>query len=206
MTSASSPDPTPDLQPELQPKPQKPAPDLEFEELETALPALDVIPRPAPVVAPVVQPVAKAADPDELTPFPLDQVAPITDTATDTTAETTTETATADATSTVAAPAPDTSSLTDKLLVSFFKLWAKTVGEPADPNRAIIGLSVLSLTTLIVLSRIYGFIDQLPILAPVFELVGFFYSISVLIRYIRSKEDRSDLGKTVDDLKKKLLG
>ena len=111
MTSASSPDPIPDLQPELQPKPQKPAPDLdfdEFDEIETALPALDVIPHPAPVVTPVVEPVAKVADPDGLTPFPFDQVVPATNTKTDaktdTKTETVTEIPTTDATSDVAAP------------------------------------------------------------------------------------------------------
>ncbi len=204
MTSASSPEPNPDLQlemqperqPELQPAPVKPAPELEFEpELETALPALDVIPHPAPVVAPTI-----AVDTETVVSAP---VATPEAAAADVAPSVAADSVAAD---TASASNPDDSSLTDKLVANFFKLWARAVGEPADPNRAIIGLSVLSLTTLLVLSRIYGFIDQLPVLAPVFELVGFFYSISLVIKYIRSAEDRSNLTQTVDDVKKKLLG
>lgn len=224
MTSPSSPDSTPDLQPALQPEPAKPVTSLEFDEPETALPTLDVIPHEAPVAEPIVEIATKVPVTKTKTVSKIDELAPLDEeflphvvTTKDTKTSTTTVTDTTTATPTTAPEttpeiAPETvaastsNTFTANLLANFFKLWARAVGAPADPNRAIIGFSVLSLVTLILLSRVYAFIDQLPVFAPAFELVGFFYTISVVIRYIRSAEDRSDLGKTINDLKEKFLG
>ncbi len=49
-------------------------------------------------------------------------------------------------------------------------------------------------------------VDDIPLLAPLFEMVGFGYTIWFVYRYLLKAENRQELGKEVENLKGQIVG
>lgn len=49
-------------------------------------------------------------------------------------------------------------------------------------------------------------VDDIPLLAPLFEMVGFGYTIWFVYRYLLKAESRQELGKEVENIKGQIVG
>lgn len=75
--------------------------------------------------------------------------------------------------------------------------------KPVIINLLVIGLAIFALR--VVLS-IIGFITGLPLLSPLFELVGFGYTIWFTYRYLLKAETRRELGSKINEIKQTMIG
>jgi len=70
----------------------------------------------------------------------------------------------------------------------------------------VTGLVISSLVTVKVALAILGAINEIPLLAPTFEMVGIGYSGWFLYRYILKASTREELGKNFKEVKRDVLG
>ncbi|MEQ8958119.1 CAAD domain-containing protein [Coleofasciculus sp. F4-SAH-05] len=70
----------------------------------------------------------------------------------------------------------------------------------------LIGLVIAGFITVYVTLAVLDAINDIPLLAPIFELVGIGYTIWFIARYLWKAESRQELAQEFDSLKGQLLG
>ncbi len=70
----------------------------------------------------------------------------------------------------------------------------------------VTGLVVGGLVTVKVALAILGAINEIPLLAPTFEMVGIGYSAWFLYRYVLKASTREELGESLKEVKRDVLG
>jgi len=65
---------------------------------------------------------------------------------------------------------------------------------------------ILGVPVLLVLSSVLSFLNSLPLIPDLLELVGLIYLLWFAYRYLLFAESRQELVKTIDGIKKKVLG
>lgn len=99
-----------------------------------------------------------------------------------------------------------TPQLTTDLWNQVTATWEEYFGEGKKSN-VMIAIAVLAaIPTLISISALLEFLNKLPILPSVFELVGFGYSIWFVYRYLLLANTRKELTDTIAAWKNKVFG
>ncbi|MFM7599703.1 MAG: CAAD domain-containing protein [Pseudanabaena sp.] len=112
----------------------------------------------------------------------------------------------------VTATAPTTPPTDDSLNVSFDilkqvkELWEEYFGEGKKANRTLAIAIIAAVPILIATSELLGFLNKLPLLPSVFELVGFIYSIWFVYRYLLLANTRQELIDGFTAWKNKVFG
>jgi hypothetical protein len=98
--------------------------------------------------------------------------------------------------------------VTDKVAVFLTNLpdyLAEFFGENRRPLITI-GLVIASIIAVKLLLAIIGAINDIPLMSPLFELVGISYSAWFIYRYMLKESTRKELGEGFDALKNQILG
>lgn len=74
--------------------------------------------------------------------------------------------------------------------------------QPITTVSVIVGSLIAGKVVLAIL----GAVNEIPLLAPTFELVGMGYSAWFLYRYILKAQNRQELGKEIETLKSQVVG
>lgn len=69
-----------------------------------------------------------------------------------------------------------------------------------------VGLIFAALVTVKLTFALIGAINEIPLLAPIFELVGISYTAWFVYRYLLKASNRDELGAEFDSLKSQILG
>ena len=88
-------------------------------------------------------------------------------------------------------------------IVVFFTELPKYIGSFFQQYRQPIISILLILAALIavrVLLAVLAALNSIPLLAPTFQLIGIFYSVWFVIRYLRRKSDREELASKLQSL------
>jgi glutamyl-tRNA synthetase len=84
--------------------------------------------------------------------------------------------------------------------------WEEYFGEGKKSNVRIALAVIVAIPTLIAISALLEFLNKLPILPSVFELVGFGYSIWFVYRYLLLANTRKELTDAIAAWKNKVFG
>ena len=85
----------------------------------------------------------------------------------------------------------------------------ESLGSFFDENKQAILSVVFILSALItvrILVAVLAAVNSVPLLSPIFELIGIFYSIWFSFKYLLKSENRQDLSNKVSAFKQQLLG
>lgn len=69
-----------------------------------------------------------------------------------------------------------------------------------------LGLIFAGIVTVKMTLALLDAVDDIPLLAPMFELIGFGYTIWFVYRYLLRANNRQELGKEIEDLKSQIVG
>ena len=86
------------------------------------------------------------------------------------------------------------------------QLWDEYFGEGKKSNLTIAIIVVSTIPLLIAASALLGFLNKLPLLPSVFELVGFGYSGWFIYRYLLLANTRKELTDAIGTWKNKVFG
>ncbi|MFM7887015.1 MAG: CAAD domain-containing protein [Pseudanabaena sp.] len=100
----------------------------------------------------------------------------------------------------------NTSQLTTEIWDKVSATWQEYFGEGKKANVTIALTVIAAIPVLIAASTLLEFLDKLPILPSVFELVGFGYSIWFVYRYLLLATTRRELINTITAWKNKVFG
>jgi hypothetical protein len=98
-------------------------------------------------------------------------------------------------------PTSTTLELWQSLRQQLSSLWQKEW----NVTPVIVGL-VLAVPVLLVLSNVLGFLNALPLIPDLLELIGLIYLLWFGYRYLLFADTRQELLKTIEGVKKKILG
>jgi hypothetical protein len=70
----------------------------------------------------------------------------------------------------------------------------------------VIGLIVAAYVAVKLLFAVLGAINEIPLLSPLFELIGIFYTGWFVYRYLWQESSRKELGTSISSLKEQVLG
>ncbi|NMF58902.1 CAAD domain-containing protein [Pseudanabaena yagii] len=100
----------------------------------------------------------------------------------------------------------NTPELTTELWNKVTATWQEYFGEGKKANVTLALTVIAIIPILIAASTLLEFLDKLPILPSVFELVGFGYSIWFVYRYLLLANTRKELIDTITAWKNKVFG
>lgn len=107
----------------------------------------------------------------------------------------------------IAIPKIDTNpQITADIWQQVITTWNEYFGEGKKANVTIAISVVAIIPLLIAVSALLDFLNKLPILPSIFELVGFGYSIWFVYRYLLLANTRKELSDAIAALKNKILG
>ncbi|MBD2188829.1 CAAD domain-containing protein [Pseudanabaena mucicola] len=86
------------------------------------------------------------------------------------------------------------------------KLWDEYFGEGKKANLTLVLTILATIPVLIATSTLLEFLNKLPLLPSIFELVGFGYSAWFVYRYLLLANTRKELTDTISGWKNKVLG
>jgi hypothetical protein len=86
------------------------------------------------------------------------------------------------------------------------QLWDQYFGEGKKGNLTIAIAVIAAIPVLIAVSALLDFLNQLPLLPSIFELVGFVYSLWFIYRYLLLASTRKELTDTINAWKQKVFG
>jgi hypothetical protein len=105
---------------------------------------------------------------------------------------------------------PESSSTSQQLWQGLKKqiasLWQKVASSNPSQVTPIIVATILAVPFLLVLSGVSSFLNSLPLVPDLLELIGLIYLLWFAYRYLLFAESRQELLKTIDGIKKKVLG
>jgi CAAD domains of cyanobacterial aminoacyl-tRNA synthetase len=110
------------------------------------------------------------------------------------------------ATTTTAPSIDDTLKVSYDLLNKAKQLWEEYFGEGKKANLTLAIIIIAAIPLLIVTSILVDFLDRLPVLPSLFELVGFGYSIWFVYRYLLLANTRKELIDGITAWKNKVFG
>jgi CAAD domains of cyanobacterial aminoacyl-tRNA synthetase len=70
----------------------------------------------------------------------------------------------------------------------------------------VVALIVIAIPTIILANKVLNFIDTIPLLEPLLELVGLAYTIWFVYRYLIFAESRKELTDSITGIKSKIMG
>jgi hypothetical protein len=110
-------------------------------------------------------------------------------------------------TATTTAPSiDDTLKVSYDLLNKAKQLWEEYFGEGKKANLTLAIIIIAAIPLLIVTSILVDFLNKLPLLPSLFELVGFGYSIWFVYRYLLLANTRKELINGITAWKNKVFG
>ncbi|MBD2176035.1 hypothetical protein H6F42_03755 [Pseudanabaena sp. FACHB-1998] len=86
------------------------------------------------------------------------------------------------------------------------QLWDQYFGEGKKDNLTIAIAVIATIPVLIAVSALLDFLNHLPLLPSIFELVGFVYSLWFIYRYLLLATTRKELTDTISAWKQKVFG
>lgn len=86
------------------------------------------------------------------------------------------------------------------------KLWDEYFGEGKKANLTLVLTILATIPVLVATSTLLEFLNKLPLLPSIFELVGFGYSAWFVYRYLLLANTRKELTDTISGWKNKVLG
>jgi hypothetical protein len=86
------------------------------------------------------------------------------------------------------------------------KLWDEYFGEGKKANLTLVLTILATIPVLVATSTLLEFLNKLPLLPSVFELVGFGYSAWFVYRYLLLANTRKELTDVISGWKNKVLG
>jgi len=92
------------------------------------------------------------------------------------------------------------------LLKQVKELWEEYFGEGKKNNRTLAIAIIATIPIFITTSELLGFLNKLPVLPSVFELVGFVYSVWFVYRYLLLANTRKELIDGITAWKNKVFG
>jgi hypothetical protein len=106
------------------------------------------------------------------------------------------------------APAPldDTIKLSSDLWKQVQQFWENYFGEGKQSNLTLLLTIITTIPVLIAASTLVDFLDKLPLLPSIFELVGFVYSVWFIYRYLLLASTRKELIDGIVAWKNKVFG
>jgi hypothetical protein len=105
-----------------------------------------------------------------------------------------------------APPIDDSLNVSFDILKQIKELWEEYFGEGKKANRTLAIAIIATIPILIVTSELLGFLNKLPILPSLFELVGFVYSVWFIYRYLLLANTRKELIDGITAWKNKVFG
>jgi CAAD domains of cyanobacterial aminoacyl-tRNA synthetase len=110
-------------------------------------------------------------------------------------------------TATTTAPSiDDTLKVSYDLLNKAKQLWEEYFGEGKKANLTLAIIIIVAIPLLIATSILVDFLNKLPVLPSLFELVGFGYSIWFVYRYLLLANTRKELINGITAWKNKVFG
>ena len=103
-------------------------------------------------------------------------------------------------------PKADTLEVTNQLWEQVTQKWEEYFGEGKKSNLTIAIAAIAIIPLLIAISALLNFLNSLPLLSSVFELVGFGYSAWFIYRYLLLASTRKELTDMIDAWKNEVLG
>ena len=103
-------------------------------------------------------------------------------------------------------PKADTLEVTNQLWEQVTQKWEEYFGEGKKSNLTIAIAAIAIIPLLIAISTLLNFLNSLPLLSSVFELVGFGYSAWFIYRYLLLASTRKELTDMIDAWKNEVLG
>lgn len=103
-------------------------------------------------------------------------------------------------------PEADTLQVNDDLWRQVTHKWDKYFGKDKKSNGPIAIAAIAIIPTIIAISALLDFLNKLPLLSGLFELVGFGYSGWFVYRYLLLASTRKELTDVIDAWKNKVLG
>ena len=100
----------------------------------------------------------------------------------------------------------DTLKVSYDLLDKGKQLWEEYFGEGKKANLTLAIIIIATIPLLIATSTLVDFLNKLPVLPSVFELVGFGYSIWFVYRYLLLADTRKELIDGITTWKNKVFG
>jgi hypothetical protein len=116
------------------------------------------------------------------------------------------DTAPAITTATTAPSIDDTLKVSYDLLSKAKQLWEEYFGEGKKANLTLAIIIIATIPLLIATSILVDFLNKLPLLPSLFELVGFGYSIWFVYRYLLLANTRKELIDGITAWKNKVFG
>ena len=92
------------------------------------------------------------------------------------------------------------------LLKQVTQLWEEYFGEGKKSNRTLAIVIIATIPVLIATSALLDFLNKLPVLPSLFELVGFVYSVWFIYRYLLLANTRKELIDGITAWKNKVFG
>ena len=96
--------------------------------------------------------------------------------------------------------------VTNELWQQVTQAWEEYFGEGKKSNLTIAVIIVATIPILIAVSALLNFLNKLPLLPSVFELVGFGYSGWFVYRYLLLANTREELIEAIATWKQKVFG
>ena len=96
--------------------------------------------------------------------------------------------------------------VTNELWQQVTQTWEEYFGEGKKSNLTIAVIIVATIPILIAVSALLNFLNKLPLLPSVFELVGFGYSGWFVYRYLLLANTREELVEAIATWKQKVFG
>ena len=114
--------------------------------------------------------------------------------------------ATSEAKTVATPPIDDSLNVSFDILKQIKELWEEYFGEDKKTNRTLAIVIIATIPVFIVTSEILGFLNKLPVLPSLFELVGFVYSVWFVYRYLLLANTRKELIDGITAWKSKVFG
>jgi hypothetical protein len=86
------------------------------------------------------------------------------------------------------------------------QLWEQYFGEGKKSNLTLAIIIIATIPILIATSTLVDFLNKLPLLPSLFELVGFGYSVWFIYRYLLLADTRKELISGINAWKQKVFG
>jgi hypothetical protein len=86
------------------------------------------------------------------------------------------------------------------------QLWEQYFGEGKKSNLVLVITILITIPLLIAASALLGFLNKLPVLPSIFELVGFGYSVWFVYRYLLFAHTRQEITDAIASWKQKIFG
>ncbi|MEA5477662.1 CAAD domain-containing protein [Pseudanabaena galeata UHCC 0370] len=114
--------------------------------------------------------------------------------------------ATTEAKTVATQPIEDSLNVSFDILKQIKELWEEYFGESKKTNRTLAIAIIATIPVFIVTSELLGFLNKLPVLPSLFELVGFVYSVWFVYRYLLLANTRKELIDGITAWKNKVFG